>query len=141
MSLAVSLSWRCLILLIFHACSNWCREQGLIVTDPFAEVSVPKGGRRERILTEAERKEILVAIRDREFREFVFAMQSTGCRPGEVRSVTAAEINFEVGLWVITKHKTANKTGKPRIVLSHPGNGRSLPHAGREVSGGSNLPK
>lgn len=98
----------------------WCREQGLIEKDPFAEVSVPKGGKRERILTESERKELLAAIRDREFRDFVFAMQSTGCRPGEVRSVTAGEINFEVGLWVMTQHKTANKTGKPRIVYLTP---------------------
>jgi len=98
----------------------WCLEQGLVSADPFASVSVPKGGKRERVLTENERKEILGAIRDQNFRDFVFAMQETGCRPGEVRKVTAADVNLDAGVWILGKHKTVKKTLKARIVYLTP---------------------
>ncbi len=98
----------------------WCLEQGLISSDPFESVSVPKGGKRDRILNEVERKEVLGAIRDQQFRDFVFAMQETGCRPGEVRNVIAADVNLEAGIWLLGKHKTAKKTGKPRVVYLTP---------------------
>jgi len=98
----------------------WCKEQGLISADPFEGVAVPKGGKRERVLTEDERQEILAAIKDQNFRDFVFAMQETGCRPGEIRRVTAAEVNLEAGVWVLGKHKTAKKTRKPRVIYLTP---------------------
>src|SRR5262249_3515686 len=98
----------------------WCTGQGLIATDPFEGVSVPRGGKRERVLTEDERKQILGAIRDQHFRDFVFAMQETGCRPGEVRKVTAADVDLDAGVWVLGRHKTAKKTRKPRVVYLTP---------------------
>ena len=49
----------------------------------------PTQRRRDRVLTEDERREILAAIKDRAFREFSFAMMETGARPGEVRRVGA----------------------------------------------------
>lgn len=98
----------------------WAMKQKLIPADPFAEVAVPKGGRRERVLTPDERRQILAAIKDRQFRDLVFAMQETGCRPGEVARVEAAHVNLEVGVWVLPEHKTARKTGKPRVVYLTP---------------------
>lgn len=98
----------------------WGREQGLVAADPFADVSVPKGGRRERVLTADERKQVLAAIKDQAFRDFVFATQETGCRPGEVRTVTAADVRLNAGVWVLGKHKTAKKTQKPRVVYLTP---------------------
>jgi hypothetical protein len=55
-------------------------------------------------------------IRDQAFRDFVFAMQETDCRPSEVARVTAGHVNLELGVWVFSDHKTVKKTGKPRIV-------------------------
>ena len=46
--------------------------------------------------------------------------QETGCRPGEVARVTAADVNLELGVWILKRHKTAKKTGKPRIVYLMP---------------------
>lgn len=98
----------------------WATGQKLISDDPFADVPIPKGGKRDRILTADERQQILAAIKDQPFRNFVFAMQETGCRPGEVARVSAADVNLELGVWVLTLHKTAKKTGKPRVVYLTP---------------------
>jgi integrase len=44
------------------------------------------------------------------------ALSETGCRPGEISAVTAADVNLELGVWVLKAHKTGKKTGKPRVV-------------------------
>ena len=75
---------------------------------------------RDRILTPEERKEILSAIKDQEFRDFVFAMQESGARPSEVRRVTAANVDLQLGVWIFFDHKTVQKTGKPRIIYLTP---------------------
>jgi integrase len=67
-----------------------------------------------------EKKEILEAIKDPNFREFVLAMQETGARPSEVRRVTAQNVNLELGIWVFYDHKTIEKTGRSRIVYLTP---------------------
>ena len=59
-------------------------------------------------------------MKDRNFREFLTALYLTGCRPGEVARVTAADVNLELGLWVIDRHKTARKTQKPRVIYLTP---------------------
>src|SRR5207253_4802409 len=76
--------------------------------------------RRTRVLTRDELTEILAAIRDRQFREFMQAMIETGCRPSEVARVTAADVNLDLGVWVFEQHKTAKKTHKPRVVYLSP---------------------
>ena len=81
----------------------------------------PPAVRRERILTAAERADLFAAIKDKEFKDFVFALQETGCRPGEIRKVTAEEVNVELGVWILQDHKTRKKTGLPRVVYLTPG--------------------
>lgn len=99
---------------------TWAKRQGLIPTDPFADFKVDRGGRRGRVVSVAEREEILRSIKDRQFRDFVKAMQETGCRPSEIARVTASDANLELGVWVLHRHKTGKKTGKPRIVYLTP---------------------
>ena len=43
-------------------------------------------------------------------------MRETGCRPGEVRKVTAEQVNLELGVWVMAHHKTRKKTGLARVI-------------------------
>jgi integrase len=80
----------------------------------------PPQRHRDRILTPEERQEILRTIPDQHFRDFVFAMQETGARPGEVRKVTAAHVNLDLGVWVFKEHKTVKRTGRPRIIYLTP---------------------
>ena len=98
----------------------WADKQGLLCPSPIRTLEVGTGNRRTRVLTADEQAEILAAIKDRQFRYFVRAMIETGCRPGEVSRVTAADIDLTLGVWVLTKHKTAKKTKKPRIVYLTP---------------------
>ena len=112
-------SRRCAVIAVKRA-FNWAAGEGLIPTSPFRQVKKPPQRHRDRILTKDERTEILQAIRDRQFREFVQAMQETGCRPSEVSRVAAENVNLALGVWVFPEHKTAKKTGKPRVVYLTP---------------------
>ncbi|MHC5544325.1 tyrosine-type recombinase/integrase, partial [Singulisphaera rosea] len=49
------------------------------------------------------------------FRDLLTAMTESGNRPGEAIKVTAADVDFELGVWVI-KGKTTRRTGKDRVV-------------------------
>jgi integrase len=95
---------------------NWAVEEEHIPRNPVAHVRKPRPQTRDRTLTPDERKLILDSIRDEAFRQFVMALSSTGCRPGEVARVTAADADLVNGLWVLRRHKTQAKTGKPRTV-------------------------
>jgi integrase len=63
---------------------NWAEGEGLLAVNPLHKVRKPPQTYRERVLTRDERQEDMAAIRDQAFRDFVFAMQETGCRPSEV---------------------------------------------------------
>ncbi|MBP3957861.1 hypothetical protein J8F10_21620 [Gemmata sp. G18] len=76
---------------------NWAEEQGYITANPIRGVKKPRGGKRQRILAPEERQQILDAIPDESFRQFVFAMQETGCRPGEVAAVTVGQVTQRFG--------------------------------------------
>jgi integrase len=115
-------SRRCAITAVKRA-FNWAEGEGLLPTNPVKRVRKPPARSRDRILAPAERREILDAIKDQEFREFVFALQETGCRPCEVRAVTAEHVDLARGVWIFGKHKTFSKTGKPRIVYLTPAMG------------------
>lgn len=99
---------------------NWAVEQGYIDNNPIRVMKRPTPKRRERILTGDERQAILRAARGQPFKNFVTALQETGARPGEIAKVTAREIDLANGVWVLHEHKTARKTGRPRVVYLNP---------------------
>lgn len=99
---------------------NWAVEQGLIDSNPIKSLKKPAARRRERILTADERARILASIRDAAFRDFVTALEETGARPGEIRAVTAANVDLPNGVWVLMQHKTAKKTRRPRVIYLTP---------------------
>jgi integrase len=51
---------------------------------------------------------------------YLYALSVTGARPGEVARVTAADVDLGLGIWRLAKHKTAKRTGKPRIIVLTP---------------------
>jgi integrase len=99
---------------------NWATAEGILKENPLRGLRKPPQNRRERILTAGEWEELFGAVVDQEFKDFLTAMRETGCRPGEVRRVTADDVNLELGVWVLEHHKTRKKTGLPRVVYLNP---------------------
>jgi integrase len=95
---------------------NWAVEEEHLPRNPIAHVKKPKPTSRTRILTPGERDLILGSIKDAPFRRFIRVLMLTGCRPGEVARVTAADCDLSAGVYTLAKHKTAKKTGKPRVI-------------------------
>lgn len=104
------------ILSLLHA-FNWAVKRGRLGKNPIVGIEVPPRRRVLSYLTADQRKAVFEATRDRAFRLFLTALQETGCRPGEISAVTAEMVNIEAGVWVLPKHKTAGRTGKPRTVF------------------------
>ncbi|MBI1902910.1 MAG: site-specific integrase [Planctomycetes bacterium] len=99
---------------------NWAASEGLIRDNPIRAVRKPPPNRRERILTPDECAAIDKIVRDDAFKNFLFALRQTGCRPGEVAAVVAQDVKLDQGVWVLRRHKTAKRTGRPRIVYLTP---------------------
>jgi integrase len=95
---------------------NWAAENRLIAANPVKDYEKPTAAIRDRVLTDAEREKILSWYPEGDpFRDFLVAMMESGIRPGEAIKVTAADVDFEAGVWVL-KGKTTRRTGKDRII-------------------------
>jgi integrase len=97
---------------------NWAAnpKRRLLTANPVLGIDVPPATRVLAYLTAEQRKALFDATSDEAFRNFLTALSETGCRPGEVAAVTAADANADLGVWTLTAHKTGRKTGKPRVV-------------------------
>jgi Transposase IS66 family len=71
---------------------NWADQQGALSPNPLRNVQKPPATRRTRIVSQAEREEILAAVKDRNFREFLFALDQTGYVRQEVFQTVARGI-------------------------------------------------
>ena len=112
-------SRRCAITALKRA-FNWSVDEGVLPANPVKKVHKPPVKSRDRILKPQEKNQLLGAIKDQPFRDFVFALQETGGRPSEVARVTAADVDLEQGVWLLHKHKTRKKTGRPRVIYLTP---------------------
>ncbi len=99
---------------------SYAEEQGVLEINPLRKLKVPPTNIRTRVLSKKEIDEILKAIRDTAFRNFVEALLETGCRPSEVRTVEASMVDLEQGIWEFKTHKTVKKTQKSRFVYLTP---------------------
>jgi integrase len=102
------------------AALNWCVQQQYVKANPIAAMRKPVAATRDRIISEDERKIIMASIKDEAFREFLFAMQESGARPGELYRATAENVSLPLGVLILAKHKTAKKTRRPRIIYMTP---------------------
>jgi integrase len=98
---------------------NWAVENRLVPDNPLKSVKRPSKNKRKRILDIAEREFIYGAIKDAAFRDFVFAMLETGCRPSEVMAVTANHVSRDCAKWTLDEHKTDN-SGEARVIYLTP---------------------
>ncbi|HYV39192.1 MAG TPA: site-specific integrase [Gemmataceae bacterium] len=98
---------------------NWAVDEKLLLANPLKHVKKPPKRRRNRVLAPEERAFVFKMVRDQQFREFVFAMLDTGCRPSEVIAVTAKHVSRDGATWIFEEHKT-DAEGTARIVYLSP---------------------
>lgn len=97
---------------------NWAVDEGLLGDSPVKKLKKPPMPARDRFLTVQERGKIVDNYRHNDpFRDFLFAMEQTGCRPGELAVVTAADVDLVRGAWVLDEHKTVSKTAEQRVII------------------------
>jgi integrase len=77
--------------------------------------------RREKVLTEKERRKIRAAAQA-PFDDYMRALELTGARPfSEVAKVTAADVDLEKGTWTLARWKNSRKQkGKKRVIYLVP---------------------
>lgn len=116
---AVSVSTRAAIVSMLRAGFNFGVREGYLPASPMKGVKKGKWGHRERMLTPAEIDAVVAAS---PHREFLTVLRLTGMRPfSEAAALTAAHLDPERRRAVFTRHKTAEKTKKPRVVYFAPG--------------------
>jgi integrase len=54
------------------------------------------------------------------FRAVLIALRHSGVRPGTIAAVQAEHVAADLSCWVLPKHKTRRKTGKPLVVYLSP---------------------
>lgn len=100
---------------------NWAYKEGYVKVEPLLNLAKPPVRARDRVLDKGERKRIFESVPEGDpFREFLFALEQTGCRPGEVAKVAGEHVNLKDGTWVFAEHKTASRTAQKRVVILTP---------------------
>lgn len=110
-----------------RTCLRWAASTKRIADGSALDgCEIPRRNRREVI---ANRTIYLTMFADcrfmphrnqKRFALFLLILWRTGCRPGELRALTIEQVDFERGLWIQAKHKSASKTGRPRVVYLDP---------------------
>jgi site-specific recombinase XerD len=100
---------------------NWAADNNKITRNPLRGYKKPPARARERYLTVEERQKIFDRYPEGDcFRDFLFAMENTAGRPGEVAMVTAEHFEPRTAVWVLDEHKTEHATAEPRVVILTP---------------------
>jgi site-specific recombinase XerD len=88
---------------------------GFLAEAPFKRLEKPRPRMRDRIPT-PEEDAAVEKLSTPEFLRVFRALRLCGARPGELSAATIADYKPAARLIVLDKHKTAEKTGKPRKI-------------------------
>src|SRR5437879_1196770 len=91
-------------------------EMELVARNPFATLRCGRGHPERRRPMTDEQFQTLLRGSDPNFRRFLIFLKFTGCRPGEAASMRWADVRFGEASVVLREHKTARKTGRPRVI-------------------------
>jgi integrase len=95
-------------------CLRWAKQQGYIDINPIADLELPRGGKREMVLTPETWHTFLAAVTDPTLRDLFIVTWETGCRPQESLRVEARHVDIQNQRWFFPV--TESKTQIPRIV-------------------------
>lgn len=83
---------------------KWGASEDLVPKDPFAKLTIPPCGRRERVLSREDLRKLYLAA-SRPFRRLLFVQLRTLARPGEIRQLTWGQIDWDHRVIVLVKFK------------------------------------
>src|SRR5207245_2217044 len=70
---------------------------------------------RRRPVTDEEYQTLLRGA-DPQLRRLIVFLALSGCRPAEASAIKWADVHFESKCVILQDHKTAKKTGRPRVI-------------------------
>lgn len=99
---------------------GWAVKTGILPDNPVRRVTRPKGSTRSEasVIPAADHARLLAAASPG-FRAVLRVLYATGCRPGELKQITAATFYPDAGLVKLNVHKT-DRTGRPRLIYLPP---------------------
>lgn len=104
-------------------CWNWGIENEVIPPkNPFDKLPLFEPDGRQRVMTNQEFQSLLRHSWDSCFQRVLIALRYTSARPGEIRKLTWAQVDWENHRWVIHRHKSSNtaKVKKPKLIPMDP---------------------
>lgn len=114
---------------------KWAKwEADLIDASPLATLKLSKGQSRKRVLTLDEHRALVRAARRPRDRALLWFMWWCGCRPEELHALRWEQVSKDGSRAILTEHKNAKKTKKPRVLYFTP-NGAALLRKYRRTCG------
>jgi integrase len=108
---------------VVSAALNWAArpENKLIPANPLRGMKRPRQRSRggETIIPD-DVYAAAVARAEEPLRDVLVTLRETGTRPSNVARVEKADVDFRRRVWVLRRHKTAEKTGRPLLVPMTP---------------------
>jgi integrase len=97
---------------------RWVIAEGFATTNPVSRIRKPRARSRgeDAIITPQVHKRLL-AKASPTLKPLLILLHETGARPSEIARLTASDIDFANGFAKLQDHKTAGKTGKPRLIM------------------------
>jgi integrase len=111
---------RHMVITVVKAAINYGLREGYVESNPIRFMTMPTPESRDRILSPEEWQNILGSIKDPCFRDYLVALRESGARPGEVAQLKPENVDVELGIWVLKKHKTKKKTRQDRVIYCSP---------------------
>ena len=102
-------------IIVLERLQTWAVEFQMLDVPVLTGIEKPRGRRRERIPTADEISQMMAAA-DRPFQLIYTALRYSGARPNELCRSRVSDIDVETNCIVLKDHKTAAKTGRPRVI-------------------------
>jgi integrase len=97
---------------------KWAVETGRMDRSPVAGIKKPaKQSRGRKAVITADDHAKLMAKAKGPWRDFLSLLWLCGCRPGELSGLTATDVDLTNKCVILTAHKTAEQTGKDRLIV------------------------
>jgi integrase len=97
---------------------RWGVENKLVVSNPVEGIKRPrKASRGASCVVTPEAFARLRDAASATFRPLLVLLYETGARPSELTRIEAADIDFVIGVARLVDHKTAESSGKPRLIV------------------------